>query len=259
MAISPDSELIVIAGHDREIQIWERSPFQCVNQHNCEFEDRPVPVFNSNSEVKLSHPRDEGELWYTIDPTGKIIERSEQAETLRYLNSFDLDYSSEWPAIVEELHEVWLDNNSAAIQRHIEEMFYDASLARVSDLNRLKGIVNALETIYRSADGNYERALSVILCDSHYRLAKAYRKEQNDIDSFFDHMERAENYGSKSDGWYRAKKLLAKVYRRRARVRKQRNDILGARSEVETLFELEERYGVNLTTDADVRLRDDLA
>lgn len=259
VAITPDGTTFAITNYDGKVNIYGSTDFSLQAQHSALFGDRLIPVTKSgeNNRIYL-RARDEPPLIeYSISLSGEIQSMSDNAERIRYIESFNLDNTNDWSIAVTELCQQYTESSAEYVKQQVAEVFDDASLAHINDSERLKTIIEVLEQAHEQFSEPHSKAVAAQLSDAHYRFGKEYRG-QGQITEFFDHLEIAESYAEDVLPWFAGKKLLAKINRRKARVYKQRGEIEAARKHVNCIFEIEERYDINLATGADQRLRREL-
>ena len=259
VAITPDGSTFAITNYDGYVNIYDSTNFSLQTQHSAQFGDRLIPVTKSgeNNRIYL-RARDEPPLIeYSISLSGEIQSLSDNAERIRYIESFDLDNTTDWTIAVTELCQQYKESSAEYVQERVAEVFDDASLAHISDSERLKTIIEVLERAREQLSEPHSKAVAAQLSDAHYRLGKEYRG-QGQITEFFEHLEIAESYAEDVLPWFAGKKLLAKVNRRKARVYKQRGEIEAARRHINCIFKIEEKYDISLASDADERLRREL-
>ncbi len=256
VAITPDGSMLAITNYDGKVDIYDTSEFSLKSQHSALFGERLVPVtkLGENDRVYL-RVRDEPPLIeYSIDLTGEICSMSDDAKSVQYVESFNLDNTTDWSVAVPELCQRYTESSTEYIQKRVAEVFDEGSLAHITNSERLKTIIKVLEQAHEQFSDPHYKAVAAQLSDSHYRLGNEYRN-QGQITEFFDHLGVAESYAQDVLPWYVGKKLLVKINRRKARVYKQRGETEAARTHINRIFEIQKEYDVSLITDADERLR----
>jgi hypothetical protein len=257
VSVSPGGNYIAMSGWDGIVRIYDTKTFTPRAQHSVLFGERLVPAFITDNRLQLSYPDQVETLEYTIDVEGRVQNASDLVDTLRYVESFELDSESDWTTVVPELTDLYRDNSNDYLCDRIANIIGEGSLSHISGEERLKLIIAVTEDSYNVFEDEHTKLVAQILADAHYRLAKTQR-DTSGIDSFKQEIQLAESYATEVLPWYAGKQLLAKIYRRRARVHKQRNERSKAREEIDKLFALEEEYDVSLATDADRRLKQEL-
>ncbi|SDF94971.1 hypothetical protein SAMN04488067_11189 [Halorubrum xinjiangense] len=259
VAITPDGTTFAITNYDGKVDIYDSTDFSLQAQHSALFGDRLIPVTKpgENDRVYLRARDEPPIIEYSIGLTGEIYSLSDDAKRIQYIESFDLDNTTDWGIAVPELCQQYTGASSDYVRKRVAEVFDDGSLAHVTDSKRLKSIIEVLEHAHEQFSDPHSKAVAAQLSDAHYRLGKEYRG-QGQITEFFDHLGIAESYAEDVLPWFAGKKLLAKVNRRKARVYKQRGELEAARTHINRILEIEKEYDVSLTTDADDRLRHEL-
>ena len=256
VAITPDGSTLALTNYDGKVNIYDTTEFSLKSQHSALFGDRLVPVTKrgENNRVYLRARDEPPIIEYSIDLTGDIHSLSDDAKRIQYIESFDLDNTTDWNIAVPELCQQYTESSTEYVQKRVAEIFDDGSLAHITDSERLKTIIEVLEQAHGHFSDPHSKTVAALLSDAHYRLGKEYHG-QGQITEFFDYLEIAESYAEDVLPWFAGKKLLAKVNRRKARVYEQRGELEAARTHINRIFEIQEEYDVSLTTDADERLR----
>jgi hypothetical protein len=259
VVITPDGSSIGISSYDGTVDIYETESLSLRSRHSVLFGDRLVPWTRSthNQRIFLREKNDD-KLEYSIDLAGNVQSMSEAVEHIRYVESFDIDQTSDWDIAIPELVTQYQEADSDYIKNRIANTVGDASLAHIDEKNRLASIIDVLEDALTAFEGPHEKLAAAILSDAHYRFGKQCDTEGNNA-AFVEHLDTAEIHAKTVLPWYDGKDLLAKIYRRRARFYKKRGDRRQARQNIERIFELEKEYDVSLATDADERLRTELS
>jgi hypothetical protein len=260
VGISNNGEYIAVADYDEMVKIYEMTDLTRVGKHSVLFGDRIVPSAapGAPDQFKLAGPNSEEDLYYLIDVNGDVQSTSEQIKDLRYIESFELDHSSDWNVAISELLEYYDNTENEYLKEQIPNVIGDGSLAKIKNISRLESIVDSLHVAHDRFPEPKNKLAAALISDAHYRIGREHEKE-GDIDSFFENMDAAQSYAEVVLPWYDGKKLLAKIHRRLARVYKRRGDRPAARENVDRIFELEQEYDISLASDADERLREELA
>lgn len=259
VAITPDASAFAITNYDGKVNIYDSTDFSLQAQHSVLFGDRLIPSTTPGDDdhIYLRARNEEPTLEYSIDLSGDICSLSNAAERIQYIESFTLENTTDWSVAVPELIQQYTEASTEYTRERVTNVFDDASLAHVSDDERLSSIIEVLEQAYNRFSDPHSKAVAVQLGDAHYRIGKEYRK-QGQVSEFFKNLEIAEAYAEDALPWFAGKQLLAKIHRRQARVYKQRGDINAAKTHIGRVFELEEEFDVSLASDADKRLRSEL-
>jgi hypothetical protein len=260
VAIIPDGTTFAITNYDGKVDIYDSTDFSLQAQHSALFGDRLIPVTKpgENDRVYLRARDEPPIIEYSIGVTGEIDSLTDGAKRIQYIESFDLDNTTDWGTAVPELCQQYTEASTDYVRKRVAEVFDDGSLAHVTDSERLKSIIEVLERGHEQFSDPYSKAVATQLSDAHYRLGKKYRS-QGKIDRFFDHLTTAESYAEEVLPWFAGKQLLAKIHRRKARVYEQRGEIKAAKDQIDRVFEIEDEFDINLTSDADERLRRELS
>lgn len=260
VAITSDGAALAVSSFDGMIRIYDAADFSARAHHSVLFGDRLVPSTNmgDTNRICLQSHDDAPPLKYSIDLSGEVQSTTDEVELIRYVESFELDHTTEWEDIIPELLERYDEAAVEYTKNQIANVIGNGSLAHISNSDRLDSIINALEAAHRRFNDEHRKLASKVLSDAHYRLGKA-RYQQGDATEFFTHLTAAESYAEEVLPWYDGKKLLAKIHRRKARIYENRGEIEEAKSNVNRIFELEQEYDVSLASKADERLRDGLS
>lgn len=259
VAITRDGSKVILSSYDGYVRIYDADDFSLLSKHAILFGERLIPDTHETkpNQIRLHHHNEKSELQYTIDYSGNVHSMTNEVEEIRYIESFNLDQYTDWETALDELSEYYRNTSIQYVKDQISQIIGDGSLANVSSQQRLSSIINSLMSLYQQFEDDHRKSVSLILADAYYRQAKV-AQSTGPMSEFFKYLDSAESYASEVRSWYDGKDLLARIHRRRARAYYQRGQRSEALSHINRLFNLDEQYEANLTTDYDDRLRDEL-
>lgn len=258
VAISDDGQYIAVCPFDGKTRIIEVDTGRLVTLHENVLDERQKPRFvGDEPELYLGQNASETAA-YSISLSGEIRWQSDGFSKDHFIEAIELTADSDWPDVIDEFITLYKEGDNSR-RRRINDTLVEGSLATITNVNRLEKIIDALEEYYAITEGDDDRrAVSIRLADAYYRVAKQLKREGGNSE-FYENLQIAIDYAQEGLPWYGAKKHLAKAYRLKSRVHKQRNEYEAAYEAIEGIFELEEEYGVQLSTEADEKLREQLS
>ncbi|QLD89108.1 hypothetical protein HWV07_08725 [Natronomonas salina] len=257
VAISAGGEYIAVSPYNGETRVIAVDTEQLITLHSNKLDNREKPVFvGDNPELHLG--RNTGDKpAYGITLDDEIVWRSEEFDKHSFIGSLELEAGIEWAETADRLIESY-ESGDQDMQQRIIETILDTSLANLKSESELEPPHNALRRLYDCVKGDdHKRAVAIPLSDAKYRMARAYKRHKPTQDCL-DALGQAITLAEEGLPWYDAKKQLAKCYRFRARLHKQRGNYAAAVDDIERVFNLENEYDVQLATDADRNLRQEL-
>lgn len=123
-----------------------------------------------------------------------------------------------------------------------------------SDTDDLEEALELLNEAYELAAGeNEKKNVARKLADTHWNLSREIKREDGDTDAWWSHLNQAKAYYSEILPWYDGKQGVAKVSRKQGKYYLKQDEESAALEMFQTIADLEEKYDVQLLTDADER------
>ncbi|MFC6770741.1 restriction endonuclease [Halorubrum pallidum] len=114
------------------------------------------------------------------------------------------------------------------------------------------------EAMDLAAEDYEERNIAQQLAETHWKLAKTIKREEGVTDEWWNHLDEAAQYYRETLPRYAGKQGLAKVRRQQGKQYLDEENEISARECFEEIAALEDKYDVQLLTDADERRLDEL-
>lgn len=257
VALSNDGKYLAIAPYNGTTRVVNIETDELVTLHTNLLDERQKPLF-VGVEPELHLGRNSGdEPAYGITLDNTVIWKSDEFAKHSFVEALSLEAGIDWDESCRRLAEEYQDGDRD-VKRRVTETVAESSLATIDNEQTLTTIRRGLQRLYDLVEtDDHRRAVAIPLSDTHYRLARAYKRDRI-TDDCLQEIEMAIQYATEGLPWYDAKKQLAKAHRFRARLHKQRGDHAKAAEDINRVFELEAEYDVKLATDGDRNLQEEL-
>ncbi|MGZ0747323.1 MULTISPECIES: hypothetical protein [unclassified Haloparvum] len=145
-----------------------------------------------------------------------------------------------------------LDGNTVWKSQSLKKQDRINELLDSSDEAGLEEAIELLEEAYELVDDqNRKKSIANKLADAHWDLSKEIRKEDGDTDAWWSHLNQAKQYYYEIVSWHDGRKGVAKVERKQAKYHLKKDDEETALQLLQSISALEEKFDVQLLTDAD--------
>lgn len=197
--------------------------------------DRSVYIFDTEASAVMAE-------FETPDLNGPVQEFDRlDGRLVLYL----LDQDTRYRAIDLEGNTVWKSANLKERERLDE-------LLEQSTEEDIEVALELLEEAYGMTDDeNKQKSIARRLADTHWKLANEIRKEEGDTDAWWANLNQSKLFYMETLPWYDGKKGTAKVQRKQAKYHLKEGNEEMALELWQNIAELEDKYDVQLLTDAD--------
>lgn len=152
-----------------------------------------------------------------------------------------------------------IDLNGEVVWRS-GELERQQRLQSLMDSSETDDLEEALDLLDKACDlaeeENEKKNVAQKLADTHWNLAK---NSENDSDEWWQHLNQAKTYYSEVLPWYDGKQGVAKVSRKQGKYYLNQGEEEAALEMFQNIADLEEKYDVQLLTDADERKIEELS